>query len=172
MHKFKKLSILGFLLLVFSITSLFSGTINYSAAEIKITIPNDWDYELDGSQLTIGLDEVELALSFNVIDDQVIELDEDYFNLLKKTAVTELENQTGGIVEMEEELFEDEIEGMAIFGSFSKLDTEDGLYGVFIAAFQRTPEKIVFLIVLGKEDDLETYGDDIGEILESIETIY
>ncbi len=171
MQKFKKLSIFGFLLLIFSITSLFSGTIIYRAAEIEITIPNDWDYDLEGSQLTIGLDDVELALSFNVIDDQIIELDEDYFNLLKKTAVAELENQTGGIVVMEEELFEDDIEGMAIFGSLGDLDTEDGLYGVFIAAFQRTPEKIVFLIVLGKEDDLETYGDEIGEILESIESI-
>lgn len=171
MYGFKKLSIFGFLLLIFSITSLFSGTITYRAAEIEITIPEDWDYDLEGSQLTIGLDEVELALSFNVIDDQVIELDEDYFNLLKKTAVAELEKQTGGIVEMGDELLEDDIQGMTVFGSFCELDTEDGLYGVFIAAFQRTPEKIVFLIILGKEDDLDTYSDEIGEILESIETI-
>jgi len=57
------------LLMIFLGTSLIAETINYNEAEIEIIIPNSWEYDLYGTQLTFGPEEKGLAFSFNVIQE-------------------------------------------------------------------------------------------------------
>ncbi|MGC9366603.1 MAG: hypothetical protein ACP5FK_06115 [bacterium] len=155
-----------------SALSLNAEKIEYTAAEIEIWVPSDWEYELYGTQMIINHTEADVVLSFNAIEDEDgNSLDEELFEIMVEAAVDELEVQSEGVVELEEEVFQDEIDGMPVFGAAGLLDTDEDDYVVFIASFQRSSDNIVFLIVLANEDDMDEYGDVVEAILDSIDEI-
>lgn len=170
----KKLIIWTMMLAITGISalSLNAEKIEYPAAEIEILVPSGWEYELYGTQMIINHTEADVVLSFNAIEDEEgNSLDEALFDIMVDAAVDELVVQSGGDVDLEEEIFQDEIDGMPVFGSAGMLDTSDDDYVVVIISFQRSSDNIVFLIVLANEEDMDEYGDTVEEILDSIDEI-
>lgn len=152
-------------------SSLIAETINYDKGEIEIVIPDEWEYELYGTQLTFGPSEKGLAFSFNVISEEGFILDEETFLFLAGTAVDELEKNTGSTIYTDYEIIEEEVEETIVYGTFCEYEIEDEGWGSLIASFQRSEDKVIFLIILGKIESLQKYNEEIEEILESVEFI-
>jgi len=98
-------------------------------------------------------------------------LDEETFLFLAEAAVDELEKNTGSEIYTDYEIFEEEVEETIVYGTFCEYEYDDEEWGAMIASFQRTEEKVIFLIILGKIESLQKYNEEIEEILESVEFI-